>query len=213
MLRVTLLERGCGMNGFERRKERKRQSIREAALELYVQHGVRNVGIAAIAEAAGVSQVTIYNYFGSKDELTRDVVAHYLDQYLADFSAFCHGELPYAEKLEQMLLRSRAFDSLHVQFMDTFLSEDPAVAEIVRSYEAKLVPLFAAFITEGKQLGYFNRALSTETLLFYIHLFSSQALSKLGAEPDEDRKRQMYKELFVIFFNGVAGERPMNLSL
>lgn len=201
------------MNGFERRRERKREAIREAALALYMKHGFRNVGIAAIADAANVSQVTIYNYFGSKDDLSRDVVARYLEEYLKDFEAFCQAELPYPEKLEQLLLRSDAFDSMHMEFMDTFLSDDPAMAEMVRNYEAKLVPLFAAFIEEGKRLGYFNQAISTETMLFYIHLFGSQALSKLREEPDDNRRLQMYKELFAIFFNGVAGERPMNISL
>lgn len=199
------------MNGFERRREQKRQAICEAALKLYMSHGLRNVSIAAIAEAAGVSQVTIYNYFGSKDELTRDVVANYLDQYLKEFEAFCEGELPYQEKLEQLLLRSSAFDNLHIQFIDTFLSDAPEMAEIVKTYEAKLFPLFAAFIEEGKRLGYINSSLSTDTILFYISLFSSEALKKLREEQDENRKRQIYKELFVIFFNGV-GERPLDIS-
>lgn len=198
------------MNGFERRREQKRQAICSAALKLYMEHGLRNVSIAAIAEVAGVSQVTIYNYFGSKEDLTRDVVANYLDQYLKEFEAFCKGELSYQEKLEQLLLRSSTFDNLHIQFVDTFLSDAPEMAEIVKNYEAKLIPLFVAFIEEGKTFGYFNRSLSTDTILFYISLFSSQALQRLQEEQDENRKRQMYKELFVIFFNGV-GERPMDI--
>ncbi|WP_068775030.1 TetR/AcrR family transcriptional regulator [Paenibacillus sp. FJAT-26967] len=200
------------MNGFERRREQKRQSICRAALKLYMRHGLRDVGIVAIAKAAGVSQVTIYNYFGSKEDLTRDVIANYLDQYLKEFEAFCQGELPYQEKLEQLLLRSSKFDSLHTQFIDTFLSDAPEMAEIVKTYEAKLIPLFVAFIGEGKRLGFFNSSLSTDTILFYINLFSSQALQRLREEQDENRKRQMYKELFVIFFNGV-GERPLNIPL
>lgn len=192
------------MNGFERRREQKREAIREAALELYMQHGARSVGIAAIAEAAGVSQVTIYNYFGSKDELTRDVITRYLEQYVQDFEAFCQAELPYAEKMEQLLLRSSTLDTLHIEFIDTFLSDAPELAEIIRDYEAKLVPLFVAFIEEGKQLGYFSSALSTEMILFYINLFNSQALMKLKEEQDDSRRRQMYKELCIIFFNGVV---------
>lgn len=201
------------MNGFERRRERKREAIRQSALDLYMQHGLSSVSIAAIAEAAGVSQVTIYNYFGSKDGLTRDVIVCYLDQYLKDFEAFCQGDLPYPEKLKHLLLRSGAFDHLHIEFMETFLSDDPEMAEIIANYEAKLIPLFMAFIEEGKRLGYFNSALSTETVLFYIHLFNSQALSKLRQEKNDERRRQMYKEIFFIFFNGVAGERPIDITL
>lgn len=193
------------MDGFERRKEKKREAIRNAALHLYMHNGIRNVGIVEIAKTANVSQVTIYNYFGSKDELTKDVLIQYLEKYLKEFQFFCQEELPYREKLEQLLLRSASLDSLHIEFIDVFLSDEPELADIVRSYEAKLIPLFVAFIEEGKQLGYFNAGLSSETLLFYIHLFSSRAMMKLKEETDDNRKRQMYKELFIIFFNGVAG--------
>jgi len=201
------------MNGFERRREQKREAIRTAALELYMQYGVSNVGVAAIAAAANVSQVTIYNYFGSKDELTRDVISRYLDQYVKDFEDFCQAELPYEEKMEQLLLRSSALDTLHIEFIDSFLSDDPEQAEIINNYEAQLVPLFVAFIDEGKQLGYFNSVLSTEMILFYINLFSSQALLKLKEEQDDSRKRQMYKELCIMFFNGVtSSEQKLHSS-
>lgn len=50
------------MNGFERRKERKKESIRQAAMQLFMEHGMRKVSIGEIADKAGVSQVTIYNF-------------------------------------------------------------------------------------------------------------------------------------------------------
>ncbi|MBO8138704.1 MAG: helix-turn-helix transcriptional regulator [Desulfotomaculum sp.] len=37
----------------------------------------RRVTINQIAKKAGVSQVTIYNHFDSKEELVRDVVRYY----------------------------------------------------------------------------------------------------------------------------------------
>ena len=51
------------MDGFERRKEQKKESIRRAALELFQNYGFKKVSVNDIAERAGVSQVTIYNGF------------------------------------------------------------------------------------------------------------------------------------------------------
>ena len=62
------------MDRFERRKEQKKSNIRQAALELFKTYGFKKVSISDIAHKAGVSPVTIYNHFGSKDELVRDVV-------------------------------------------------------------------------------------------------------------------------------------------
>ena len=60
------------MDGFERRKERSKEEIRQAAEELFSQFGADKVSVNDIAHKAGVSQATIYNNFGSKDELLRD---------------------------------------------------------------------------------------------------------------------------------------------
>jgi len=47
-----------------------------AAGELFYRHGIRAVGVEAIAEAAGTNKMTLYRHFPSKDEL----VAEYLRQ-------------------------------------------------------------------------------------------------------------------------------------
>jgi len=55
-----------------------RERILAAACELFYRHGIRAVGVEAIAEAAGTNKMTLYRHFASKDEL----VAEYL-RYLA----------------------------------------------------------------------------------------------------------------------------------
>jgi AcrR family transcriptional regulator len=54
-----------------------RSRILAAAGELFYRHGIRAVGVEAIAEAAGTNKTTLYRHFASKDEL----VAEYLRQW------------------------------------------------------------------------------------------------------------------------------------
>src|SRR6266571_2111397 len=54
------------------RAERKRRAIVAAAREIFLKHGY-DAGMDLIAEAAGVSKVTIYNHFGSKEQLFTEV--------------------------------------------------------------------------------------------------------------------------------------------
>src|SRR3954471_20958446 len=51
-----------------------RDRILSAAGDLFYRHGIRAVGVDAIAEAAGTNKMTLYRHFSSKDEL----VAEYL---------------------------------------------------------------------------------------------------------------------------------------
>jgi AcrR family transcriptional regulator len=53
-----------------------RERLLAVAAELFYRHGIRTVGVEAIAEAAGTNKMTLYRHFSSKDEL----VAEYLRQ-------------------------------------------------------------------------------------------------------------------------------------
>jgi AcrR family transcriptional regulator len=61
-----------------------RERILAAARELFYKHGIRAVGVDAIAEAAATNKMTLYRHFGSKDEL----VASYLSELAKDGAAF-----------------------------------------------------------------------------------------------------------------------------
>src|SRR6516225_11512466 len=51
-----------------------RERILAVAADLFYRHGIRAIGVEAIAEAAGTNKMTLYRHFASKDEL----VAEYL---------------------------------------------------------------------------------------------------------------------------------------
>lgn len=51
-----------------------RERLLSVARDLFYRHGIRAVGVEAIAEAAGTNKMTLYRHFSSKDEL----VAEYL---------------------------------------------------------------------------------------------------------------------------------------
>ncbi len=53
-----------------------RERILAAARDLFYRHGIRAVGVDAIAEAAATNKMTLYRHFGSKDEL----IATYLTE-------------------------------------------------------------------------------------------------------------------------------------
>ena len=68
----------------ETARQRPRDRIVATASELFYRHGIRAVGVEAIAEAAGTNKMTLYRHFASKDEL----VAEYLRRLAAEAAGF-----------------------------------------------------------------------------------------------------------------------------
>lgn len=63
------------MSGLrERQKEARRQAISQAAVELFRLQGYVATTVEQIAERAGVSPPTVFNYFGSKQEILIDLL-------------------------------------------------------------------------------------------------------------------------------------------
>ena len=58
----------------ESKKLRTRQEIADKAMELFVKRGFDHVTVAEVAEAAAVSEKTVFNYFPTKEDLFFDEV-------------------------------------------------------------------------------------------------------------------------------------------
>ena len=58
--------------GHEDVKTRPRDRILAAAADLFYRHGIRAIGVDAVAEAAKTNKMTLYRHFASKDALVAD---------------------------------------------------------------------------------------------------------------------------------------------
>jgi AcrR family transcriptional regulator len=67
----------------ERKKQATRLLISNVATGLFIQRGFEEVTVAEIAEAAGVSKMTVFNYFPRKEDLFLDRHADRLEELTA----------------------------------------------------------------------------------------------------------------------------------
>jgi TetR/AcrR family transcriptional regulator, mexJK operon transcriptional repressor len=74
------------------RADRKRRAITQAALKVFLAEGF-DASVDRIASVAGVSKVTVYNHFGSKEDLFREVIYAELDDALAAASSMLKSPL------------------------------------------------------------------------------------------------------------------------
>jgi AcrR family transcriptional regulator len=78
----------------ERKKAETRRALSSAALRLADELGPDGVTVEAIAEAAGVSPRTFFNYFSSKEDAIAGIMPAHSSELLADLVARPEGEAP-----------------------------------------------------------------------------------------------------------------------
>ncbi|WP_367568179.1 TetR/AcrR family transcriptional regulator [Lacrimispora sp.] len=194
------------MDGFERRKEIKKENIRQAAIELFSAHGVQKVSISEIAHRAKVSQVTIYNYFGSKDVLLQDVVLTVLNKNHQEYIEAMESDLPFPQKLEKLITeKTGELAGLNPDFLGFMASEDPVIRRIAEDFvKNKFIPLMLNLIEKGKAEGYIHHDISNEVILFYINLFRAGKHS--DAFCNLEHSQRLFKDITTLFFYGLIGK-------
>lgn len=78
----------------ERKKQRTRWALVDAALELFIAQGYEATTVDEIVAAVDVSQRTYFRYFASKEDVAMSVLAEYDEVFMAALAARPAGERP-----------------------------------------------------------------------------------------------------------------------
>jgi AcrR family transcriptional regulator len=158
------------MNGFERRTEQKKESIRRAAIELFQVYGFNKVSIGDIARKANVSHVTIYNHFGSKEELIREVIKTVSYGMIEKGREIIEGDKPFLEKINQIIFNKSSLAGQYRGELVKMVAKDyPEMKPFIDSLlEKEIEPLLDKLVEEGKRLKYVNPELSPRSIMYYF---------------------------------------------
>lgn len=84
-----------------------RARIRDAAIALIAEHGLRGTTIKAVAQAADVSPALVIHHFGSKDGLRHACDEHVIERLIT--GRFGVAEAPTAEGVSQIIARAAQY--------------------------------------------------------------------------------------------------------
>jgi len=141
-------ERSIGLR--ERQKEDRRARIIAAARQLFAEAGLENITIEAIAEIAGVSGVTVHNYYGTKsgvllalvaesdrellETLSRDLAGQpedVIDLVLRFFSIICEHARTHLDKAVWRQVISASVSDTESRFGKLYHALDDRLAQVL----------------------------------------------------------------------------------
>ncbi len=148
-----------------------RARILDAALALFVAHGVAAVSMRQIAEGSGVTKSLIHHHFGTKEALWGAVKAHAFSRYAEEQKEALEArQTPDALLLETSVLRYFRFLQQRPEVVRLLawihLEADEGCSEM----DAELVRLGAARIHEAQQAGLLRDDVNpTHVVTLFVH--------------------------------------------
>jgi AcrR family transcriptional regulator len=140
------------------RGERTRQAVLDAAAGTFDAQGLQAASIEDIAEAAGVSRATLYQYFESKDQIFTELAGKAADELLAvirrppDLAPTDEGYRSLRRWLYQYALVQDRYQALALQWAVIDLPEAQLrmpVADYIVSYVSSMTPWLGAAVGDS----------------------------------------------------------------
>ena len=193
------------MNQYQKTTEKKKQAIIQAALRLFKDKGFKETSIKSIAEAAEVSPVSIYNYFGSKDNLVALCVNDLFEEIIQQADDILKSNLDFKTKLDQAfaLCQEKMSQQISDYFQDKMVEDSVFSTLLTKAITAKKRDIYRAYIELGKEEGLIAEDLSTELVLNVM-----DALNGMGNQlADSDNLETEVEQIHQIFLYGIFGKK------
>lgn len=145
----------------QRRTERTRGVLLDAAEEVFAKRGYAGAALEDIAEVAGYTRGAIYSHFGAKEELFLAVIERHLQRFLSSFEDVLGSfetieELDvaqFAERWRELLIGSPDSAALGHEF-SLFLLRNSAARERLAAKRQETIDSLADYIeTHSARLG------------------------------------------------------------
>ena len=134
-------------------RELRRHQLISAAMELAIEGGAEAVTVSAVAQKAGLSRSSIYEYFSSSADLIADLVVEELDYFTARLAEAIKDATDPFEKIELWIAEGLRYveDGRHmlVKSLNTVSTPEYRKEEIALGHRRLISPLRQALSETG----------------------------------------------------------------
>lgn len=193
------------MNQYQKTTEKMKQAIIQAALQLFKEKGFKETSIKSIAEVAEVSPVSIYNYFGGKDNLVALCVNDLFEEVTQQAEDILNSNLDFKTKLNQAfsLCQEKMSQQISDYFQDKMVEDSVFSTLLTKAITAKKRDIYRAYIKLGKEEGAIAEDLSTDLILNVM-----DALNGMGNQlAHSDILETEVEQIHQIFLYGIFGKK------
>ena len=190
------------MNGYTKNKLDKMSKIEQVTFDLLSTFPIKKIAVTDISKAAGVSKVTIFNYYETKQALIKKVIFDHFQTIYEQYEEIIQSDLSFEtayRRLTQFELTEMQKNSVTLnQNIMTLYASDPSFYD--PATQDKSDQLILALIKKGRADGFINPHYNDETILSICHIYN-EGLKIFSDTPD--KLFAMTDDLTSIFLNGL----------
>ena len=192
------------LDGYKKRTLQKMESIEKSTTKL-LSLPLNDIKIADIAKLANVSQVSIYNYYGSKEALLKATIIRLMDHQYEETKQMLSSDIPFNEKIKELFIRKKnGLDIINLEMFTALMKKDPELQEIVLDFTMnKSFKLLISIIDEGRSLGLVRNEVQNQTLLIYIQVLSQAFLNMDQTSSQYIQQKEVVDEIMNLFLYGL----------
>ncbi|MCE3201915.1 TetR/AcrR family transcriptional regulator [Paenibacillus sonchi] len=169
------------MNKFEIRTQTKKDAIVAAALRLFHEKGFIHVSIKDIAAESGVSSVSLYNYFGSKEGVVRECANVLMQNTVRKAKELLGQNIEFKDKMLRAL--EICADQDYQLLCSPGAVEDQVLSSLYNENTNRIrVEIIQEFIRQGKSEGVIDASVSLQTILELLNAIGTVQSSWAGTE-------------------------------
>lgn len=186
------------MDGFTKRREEKKQQILSAARNLFDKKGFKSVNVKDIAAEAGVSHVSIYNFYENKENLAMEVIKTMIDNSITRTRALLDRDISFPEKLEELInIKMDGASSFQGDFIKDYVSKNPQIISYFNEIQSVIDDLANNFYNTGRDAGIIRKDIENREILIFQDIFFDGLKSHMEIFEDKELTQRLMK----IFFN------------
>ncbi|MGF9911485.1 TetR/AcrR family transcriptional regulator [Paenibacillus ehimensis] len=178
------------MNKFELRTQKKKDAIVNAALELFKEKGFIHVGIKDIAAKSGVSSVSLYNYFGSKEGVVKECANFLALKTVCMAKELMTQNMDFKDKLLKVFEMCAEQD---YQLLGSPGAVEDRVLQSLYSEKTNQIreEIIREFIELGKREGVIDPSVSLETILELLNAIGTLQVSWARSGKYQDKMAEL----------------------
>jgi AcrR family transcriptional regulator len=180
----------------ERKKLETRTVIADAAMKLFSTRGFDAVTVADVAEAAGVSEKTVFNYFPAKEDLFFDEAEQREQALVAALRSRAPGESMLAALHRSAATHCGRLCSEHFAHFARLIEESPALQRRERQMFARFARVLEATLLDEGQVTQAEAAVAANAVIgAHAWMFQTARRRALAGEHGPAAEKRLRSEL------------------